>query len=192
MRAPAWKPVAAAAVLLLGQTLVTAAPAVAAGPITIVADQPAAVPVGHNWSFDDYFPRSLKVPQGTTLQFVSEGFHTSTLLPHGISAASDEKVNGIAADDVDDIGRNINGTTHTEFNLTALAPTPGCGTWATPCNFDGSGVVSSGALVRAPHGPVRRDDECPERDLHVPLPDPSRDDRADQHRLAIGQGNERR
>ena len=153
MRAPAWKPVAAAAVLLLGQTLVTAAPAVAAGPITITADMPAAVPVGHNWSFDDYFPRSLTVPQGTTLQFVNEGFHTSTLLPHGLSAASDEKVNGVATNDLDDSGRNINGTTHSEFNLPALAPTPGCGTWTTPCNFDGGGVVSSGASFGPPSGP---------------------------------------
>jgi plastocyanin len=149
MRVPAWKPVAAALVLVLGQAFIAAAPAVAAGPITITADMAAAIPAGHNWSFNDYFPRSLKVPQGTTLQFVNQGFHTSTLLPKGISAASDEKANGAVKNDLDDTGRNANGTTHSEFNLAALAPTPGCGTASKPCNFDGTGVVSSGA----PFGP---------------------------------------
>ncbi len=153
MRAPAWKPVAAAGILLLGQAFVSVAPAVAAAPITITADMPAAVPVGHNWSFDDYFPRHLAVPQGTTLQFVSEGFHTSTLLPHGLSATADEKVNGVATNDLDDLARNVNGTTHTELNLPALAPTSGCGTWTTPCDFNGSGVVTSGASLGPPTGP---------------------------------------
>jgi plastocyanin len=154
MRVPAWKPVAVTAVLLFGQALVSAAPAVAAGPITITADMPAAVPAGHNWSFDDYFPRTLRVPQGTTLQFVNQGFHTATLLPHGTSARSDEKANGIVSTDADDTTRNINGTTHAQFNLASLAPIPaGCGTWAAPCVFDGSAIVSSGASLGPPSGP---------------------------------------
>lgn len=153
MRVPAWKPIAAAGLLLLGQASLSVAPAVAAGPITITADMPAAVPAGHNWSFDDYFPRALKVPQGTTIQFLNEGFHTSTLLPRGLSAARDLRADGIFTNDVDDSGRNVNGTTHSEVNLAALAPTPGCGTWTTPCVFDGTGVVSSGASLGPPSGP---------------------------------------
>jgi len=153
MRVPTWKPLAAAGVLLLGQAFISAAPAVAAAPVTITADLPAAVPAGHNWAFDDYFPRSVSVPQGTTVLFVNEGFHTSTLLPHGLTAAADEKTNGIAVNDLDDVGRNVNGTKHTEINLPALAPTPGCGTIATPCTFDGTGVVSSGASFGPPSGP---------------------------------------
>ena len=74
MRVAVWKPLVASAALLLGQTAVAAAPVAAAGPITITADMPAFVPAGHLWSFNDFFPRSLRVVQGTTIQFVIEGF----------------------------------------------------------------------------------------------------------------------
>ena len=57
--------------------------------MTIFADQPAAVPAGHTWGFNDFFPRSL-TSTGQTIQFAIEGFHTATLLPKGMSVAADD------------------------------------------------------------------------------------------------------
>jgi plastocyanin len=155
VRVSAWKPLAAsAAAMLIGQGLLAAPVMAGGGPITIVADMPTAVPSGHNWSFNDFFPRGLSVAQGTTIQFAVEGFHTATLLPAGVTAAQDELTNGIAAGDAEDTGTNPNGTSHAQFNVPAMLPAPfGCGTPATPCTFDGSSVVSSGASFGPPPGP---------------------------------------
>ena len=143
-----------AAVFLLGQ-LALAAPVVAvSGPVTITADMPSAVPAGRLWSFNDFFPRTLTVPSGTDLQFINQGFHTFTILPAGLAASQDEHVNGIAIDDSDDSGLNVNGTTRSEVNLAALSPTSfTCGSPADPCGFDGSAVVSSGAPLAGPPAP---------------------------------------
>jgi plastocyanin len=155
VRVPAWKTMAAsAAALLLGQGLLAAPVMAGGGPITITADLPAAIPAGPNWSFNDFFPRSLSVPQGTTIQFAVEGFHTATLLPAGVTAAQDELVSGIASGDAEDTAANPNGTTHSQFNVPAMLPAPfGCGTSANPCTFDGTSVVSSGASFGPPSGP---------------------------------------
>lgn len=145
--------VAASAALLFGQAAIAVAPVAASSPLTITADMPAAIPAGHNWTFNDFFPRTLRVPTGSTIQFAIEGFHTATLLPAGTSAAKDEKVNGLARTDGDP-GHKANGTTHTQLNVPGISPTnPGCGTWATPCAFDGTSVVSSGASFGPPSGP---------------------------------------
>lgn len=145
--------VAASGALLFGQAALAAAPVAAASPLTITADMPAAVPAGHNWSFNDFFPRTLRVASGSTIQFAVEGFHTATLLPGGVGAAQDEKVNGIARTDGDP-GHNPNGTTHTQLNIPGISPTnPACGTWATPCGFNGTAVVSSGVSFGPPSGP---------------------------------------
>ncbi len=145
--------IAASAALLFGQVALVVTPVSASSPVTITADMPAAVPAGHNWGFNDYFPRTLAVPTGSTIQFVVEGFHTATLLPAGTSAAQDEEANGVAKPD-EDPGKNANGTTHTQLNIPGLSPTnPACGTPASPCAFDGSAVVSSGAPFGPPSGP---------------------------------------
>jgi plastocyanin len=126
--------------------------AAAASPITILADNPSAVPKGHTWSFNDYFPRTLTVARGTTIQFLVLGFHTATLLPAGMTAQDDLRSGGFLTRDTDDPARNPNGTTKIEVNLAALAPvqpTPGCGTPANPCTFDGTAIVGAGA----PQGP---------------------------------------
>lgn len=49
--------------------------------LIITADQPSAVPAGHNWAFQDFFPRTLTVAQGTTIGFNVQAHHTATLLP---------------------------------------------------------------------------------------------------------------
>jgi plastocyanin len=145
--------IAASAALLFGQAVIAVVPVSASSPLTITADMPAAVPVGHNWTFNDFFPRSVRVPTGSTIQFLVEGFHTATLLPAGVSAAQDTKANGIAQVD-EDLGLKANGTTHTQLNLPALSPTSfTCGTPALPCGFDGTSVVSSGASFGPPSGP---------------------------------------
>ena len=140
------------AALLVGQAAM-AVPVAAATPLTITADMPAAVPAGHNWTFNDFFPRTLSVPTGSTIQFVVEGFHTATLLPAGRTAAQDIKTNGIAKTDGDPV-KNLNGTTHTQLNIPGLSPSSStCGTPVQPCAFDGTSVVSSGASFGPPSGP---------------------------------------
>ena len=141
----------AATSLLAGSLAIGVSPVGAASPpLTITADMPAAVPAGHNWGFNDFFPRSLTVHKGQTIQFVLQGFHTATLLPKGLSAAADLRTNGIAAADANDTTANPGGQTHSQIRLPAILPTSQtCGTAKKPCSFTGAAVVSSGAPLGA-------------------------------------------
>ena len=115
MRVPRWARMLA--VLFLAAPLLGPSQVLAADPpLTITADMPSAVPAGHNWGFDDFFPRTLSVPTGATIQFAIEGFHTATLLPAGVTAAADSLAAGLVTNDADDSGTNPNGTTHSEFS----------------------------------------------------------------------------
>lgn len=120
----------------------------------IAADAPEAVPAGHLWSFNDYFPRTLTVQQGSIVSFAIKGFHTATLLPAGMTAAADFAAGGSAVgDDTDDTGRNPNGTTKTIFNIPALSPvlpSSTCGAAADPCSFNGTAIISEGAPLGPP------------------------------------------
>jgi len=151
MRVPAWKPVLATMALVAAQAIALAPPVAAAdGPIVIAADMPSAVPAGHLWGFNDFFPRSLNVTQGQTIGFAIQGFHTATLLPAGVSAWSDLRQNGIATAD-EDLAPNPNGTSHVAIDFPAVLPTSfACGGNANPCAFDGTSVVSSGAPLSGP------------------------------------------
>jgi plastocyanin len=146
-----------AATALVGTLLAGAvAPAAAAGPpLTITADMPSANPVGHNWGFNDFFPRALTVPTGSTIQFAVGGPHTATLLPTAVTAAADLTGWGLITTDSDDAALNPNGTIHSQFRVPGILPTPldGCGTVGDPCTFDGTSVVSSGATFGPPAGP---------------------------------------
>jgi plastocyanin len=148
-----------ATVALIGGLLLTSGSAVSAAPVTpqftITADRAAAIPAGHRWSFNDFFPRTATIETGGTFQFAAEGFHTATLLPSSWTAAADQDVNGIASADIDDAGRNPNGTTKALENIPAVIPVPaqGCGTPDAPCVFDGSSVVSMGISLSGPPGP---------------------------------------
>jgi plastocyanin len=138
----------AAISLLAGSLAIGVSPVGAASPrLTITADMPGAVPAGHNWGFNDFFPRSLTVHKGQTIQFVLQGFHTATLLPKGAGAVADLKANGIAAADAEDTTANPGGQTHTQLRVPAIMPTSfTCGTPPlNPCSFTGATVVSSGA-----------------------------------------------
>jgi len=145
----------AATGLVAGTLVIGVSPVgAAAPPLTIFADQPAAVPTGHTWGFNDFFPRSLTVHKGQTIQFVLEGFHTATLLPRGLSAATDLRANGIAAADADDTALNPGGQTHSQIRIPAILPTSqACGTAKKPCSFTGAAVVSSGAPLGPDAGP---------------------------------------
>ncbi len=150
MRAPVPASFAAAAAIAIGSTLAAAPPVAAAGPLVIQADQPAAVPAGHLWGFNDFFPRHATVAEGQTIGFAIEGFHTATLLPAGVTPESDLRANGIASADRDP-APNPNGTSHASVNFAGVLPTSfTCGSQANPCAFDGSSVVSSGAPLSGP------------------------------------------
>src|SRR4029077_10161555 len=127
------------AIQLIGVPVVAAS-----SPMTITADDPAAIPVGHNWTFNDFFPRTLTVHRGQTIVLVSAGFHSVTLLPAGMSPAAGLHAMGLLQADGDDTTRNVNGTTHTLNNLAAVPPLPGgCGTSGSPCTYNGSSTVST-------------------------------------------------
>jgi plastocyanin len=138
--------------LMLGTQLVVPATATAASPpLTITADRAAAVPAGHLWSYNDFFPRVLSIRQGTTIRFSIQGFHTATLLPAGISANTARRTFGLLKSDSDDTTLNPNGSTHTELNLGAAFPFPGgCGSSVHPCTFNGSSMINSGAPLAGP------------------------------------------
>jgi len=155
MRAGRALRLAAAAGLVAGTLAIGAAPVAAASPLTITADQPpSATPAGHLWAFNDFFPRSLTVHKGQTIQVALMGFHTATLLPTGLSAAADLRANGIAAPDGDDTAANPGGQTHSQIRVPALLPTSTkCGTAKKPCSFTGAAVVSSGAPLGPSGGP---------------------------------------
>ena len=159
MRAGRALRVAAAAGLVAGTLAIGVGPVGAAtparAPLTITADQPPNVtPKGHLWAFNDFFPRSLTVHKGQTIQVALDGFHTATFLPRGVSAAADLRANGIAAADADDPGHNPGGQTHSMIRVPALLPTSQtCGSRAAPCVFTGAAVVSSGAPLGPAAGP---------------------------------------
>jgi plastocyanin len=148
-----------ATLALIGGLLLTSGSAVSAAPVTpqftITADRAAAVPAGHRWSFNDFFPRTATIETGGTFQFTNEGFHTATLLPTSWTQASDNDVAGVASPDIDDTALNANGTTKVLENLPAILPVPmaGCGTADAPCVFDGTGIVSMGAPLAGPPAP---------------------------------------
>lgn len=142
---------------LVGGLLLTTSGVAAAGPVTplftIAADNFLAVPVGHKWAFNDFFPRSATIAQGGTFSFVNGGgFHTATLLPPSWTVAADQDVNGVAAADIDDTALNPGGQLKTEERLAGLMqiPAQGCGTADQPCVFDGTSIVSMGAPFSAP------------------------------------------
>jgi plastocyanin len=145
--------------LLIGGLLLSTGGAASAAPatpqFTITADRQAAIPAGHRWDFNDFFPRTATIETGGTFQFAAEGFHTATLLPSSWTAAADQDVNGLASADIDDLGLNANGTTKALENIPAVFPVPaqGCGTPDAPCVFDGSGIVSMGLQIAGPAGP---------------------------------------
>ena len=123
----------------------------AAAALTIGVDH--APPSGHNFEYVDYFPRSgAKVHTGDVVAFAwgatPDGFHTATLLKSGQTPQDAWQSTPVAVPDSDD------GSGALQFNPAIGGPTfppPGsgapnaCGDASTPCEYDGSGTVNSGA-----------------------------------------------
>ncbi|MDQ6795477.1 MAG: hypothetical protein M3067_11815 [Chloroflexota bacterium] len=131
--------------LLVGALWGPASASAATSPFLVTADRPGAVPSGHNWSFDDFFPRTFSVHRDRVLAISIQGFHTATLLPSGMTAAQDRNLHRVEKLDSDDTTRNANGTRKANFVTAPLMPSSfSCGTASNPCPFNGSSIVSSG------------------------------------------------
>jgi plastocyanin len=138
---------------------------VSAGPASAVPDPPIQVsvdhagPGGHNYEFKDYFPRGdaaspLNVVAGSTVQFnwpsTPDGFHTATLLASTTDPGTVWDSFPIAVPDPDDSAAQLqfNPAIAAPTNPPAGSPAPGaCGDVATPCVYDGTADLNSGAQV---------------------------------------------
>jgi len=132
------------------------APAAAAGPPVITSNQPGAIPPGHNWIFNDFFPRTLTITRGTVIEYRKDNaFHTLTLLPHSTTVNADLRLHGVVRNDRDDRKLNPNGTAHVLLNAGGLAPSPaGCGSASNPCRFTGRNIINVGNPLGPPPGPI--------------------------------------
>jgi len=117
----------------------------------------APTPAGWNLQYTDYFPRTaLTVNPGQVIDFTwdpalsPDSFHTATLLPVGTTPQNDST-------NFPPVQPEVGGDTpetpalYSQFlTFASTNPPPGsgapgaCGDPTTPCNFDGSGVLSSG------------------------------------------------
>jgi len=144
----------ACAVLASGLLLVPALSDVArAAPQTIAIGVDHTPPAGHNFEYVDFFPRSgVKIHTGDVIDFswsaTPDGLHTATLLKTGESPGHAWATHLLAAPDADDGGHQL------QFNPAIGGPTfppagsgaPGaCGSAATPCIYNGSADLNSGA-----------------------------------------------
>jgi len=110
-------------------------------------------PSGHDFQYVDFFPRSgVKIHSGDVIDFgwasSPDGFHTATLLKSGETPAQAWAAHILAVSDADD------GASQHQFNPGIAGPThppagsgaPGaCGDATTPCIYDGSADLNSGA-----------------------------------------------
>jgi plastocyanin len=99
-----------------------------------------------------FAPPTFTVHQGDTINFGFAGFHTATILPAGVGAEDWRADHTGPGGDYSLIKPDTDGLTPAfEFNQQALFPTdPNCGTTVTPCPYDGSLVVNSGAPLGSP------------------------------------------
>lgn len=118
-----------------------AAPTSASAPQTYVVGVDGTGPKNHNFEFVDFFPRAgVTVHRGDVIDFkwslTPDGLHTATLLPGGQTPPS-----LVIPDESEGL----------QFNPAVLAPSDfTCGGAGNPCDYNGSKIVSSGALPTAP------------------------------------------
>jgi plastocyanin len=122
-------------------------PAGAAVPSrTIAIGVDHSTPGGHNFEYVDYFPRAgVAVHTNDVLDFgwanTPDGLHTATLLKTGETPQQAWQANPLAVPEPTGDEPGL------EINPAIGAPTnPACGTVATPCVFDGSSNLNSGAI----------------------------------------------
>ena len=146
-------------------------PASAAPPTTLTIGVDNATPTGHNWEFLDYYPRGgVNIHNGGTIHFklgtTPDAFHTATLgaCAGGVacaSGASTETAGQIQLNYPQIVPDNDAGSTAGDAagqrlfsnkvffatNPPAGSGAPGaCGDATTPCPWDGSKELNSGAL----------------------------------------------
>jgi plastocyanin len=120
-----------------------------APPTTYTIGVDHSTPSGHNFEYVDFLPRAdVKIHAGDLLDFAwantPDGLHTATLLQPGETPAAKWAANPLAVPDLDD--PPVGPHPQLEINPAIGAPTnPFCGTLATPCAFDGSSDLNSGA-----------------------------------------------
>ena len=143
----------AAAVALAGW-LIAPVSATAAGSNYVIGVDNAA-PAGHDWLYVDFFPNhGTNLHKGSVVDFKwnpgsIDGFHTTTLLPGGTSAAPSSL--DFIVPDFDDPFLVPGQLPQLQFNPAAVAPTdPTCGNASNPCNFNGGSVLNSGAVPTLP------------------------------------------
>ncbi|TMK90802.1 MAG: hypothetical protein E6G37_12890 [Actinobacteria bacterium] len=138
-------------------------PATAAVAQTFRLQLDARPPVGEPWSFLRFFPRTLKVHQGDTVNAAWDGVgtpHTATLVPsdnanawratnQGPGGPQDPSLFPWALQVPDvTVGGDDN---QIDVDPAVARPSdPTCGTSGNPCTFDGTGVVSSGLQFSTP------------------------------------------
>lgn len=143
----------------------------AAGGLVIYVDHMS--PMGHNYSFLDYFPRTAYVHQGDVVTFrwsaTANAFHTVTLLPAGVAPTNQAldryfpgALNGVP--DSDDSGPAARGIVfptqgHQMAGCGNSAYYPGTG----PCVYTGAVPLNSGFMAPA-------SDNRGRINTHVPLP----------------------
>jgi plastocyanin len=117
------------------------------GPTTFSIGVDHTTLPNHNFEYVDYFPRSgVKVHTGDVLDFgwafTPDGLHTATLLQTGETLAQALQKFPLVVGDPDDSASQL------QFNPQILAPSnPACGgSAASPCSFDGSADLNSGAF----------------------------------------------
>jgi plastocyanin len=132
----------AAGALILG-SLAGPLPAAAGGSTTYTVGVDAGSPSGHDFEYVDFFPRSgVRVHRGDVVDFKwnlgLDGLHTATFLPTGGTAPP------FIVPEFDE-GFQL------QFNPIALHPSSlSCGSSAAnACGYDGSALVSSGAIANA-------------------------------------------
>ncbi|MGH2773973.1 MAG: hypothetical protein ACRDJT_00880 [Actinomycetota bacterium] len=105
-----------------------------------------------------YGPNTLRVHDGTQVEFQLRGFHTATLMPANVdgdewakdNAGGIDKPFSLPSTDPDDSAYKFN-------NQTIFPSDPACGTATNPCSYDGSAVVNSGAFIDDPNFSVTID-----------------------------------
>jgi plastocyanin len=148
--------VAAVAPMVVLATLATASSRVYAAAQTLTIGVDNAPPAGHNWEFLDFFPHSgVNVHNGDTLHFVfntasPDGFHSVVFGRSGESAAT------IAINLPNLVPDASTGDAAGAKRFQAFfgtQPPPGsgapgaCGDVTTPCIYDNTKELGSGALV---------------------------------------------
>lgn len=145
---------ASVSLTLTAGSLVTMVRPVAAASNTYVIGVDNASPAGHNYMYRDYFPRSgTNILSGDVIDFKwnsgsLDGFHTATLLKTGDSATTVWSNTPIVIADSDDAAGTM------QENPAAVSPTfppagsgapSACGDATTPCTYNGTAQLNSGA-----------------------------------------------